>query len=148
MFSARVTSHANKFQTRFTLQFRFCWPPHCPIPCWGLKKQIKYPDNRVVLVEKTNDEMHESLKGQLHYALKKYFAYVRSWIIIFTYYVILPHWHDAGSWNPTSSKRKTYLFYIVNIMGADVLATQGARASATMIFTVLNRINWVPAHKG
>ena len=30
-------------------------------------------------------------------------------------------------------------------MGADVLATQGARASATMIFTLLNRINSIPA---
>ena len=30
-------------------------------------------------------------------------------------------------------------------MGADVLATQGARASATMIFIMLNRINSVPA---
>ena len=29
-------------------------------------------------------------------------------------------------------------------MGADVLAMQGARASATMIFTVLNQINSVP----
>ena len=33
----------------------------------------------------------------------------------------------------------------VNIMGADVLATQGTRASATMIFTMLNRINSFPA---
>ena len=31
-------------------------------------------------------------------------------------------------------------------MGADVLVMQGARASATMIFTVLNQINSVPAH--
>ena len=31
-------------------------------------------------------------------------------------------------------------------MGADVLVMQGARASATMIFTVLNKINSVPAH--
>ena len=37
------------------------------------------------------------------------------------------------------------LFYIVNIMGADVLATQGARVSAAMIFTKFNRINSVPA---
>ena len=29
----------------------------------------------------------------------------------------------------------TYLFYIVNTMAADVLAMQGARASATMILT-------------
>ena len=28
-----------------------------------------------------------------------------------------------------------YLFYIVSIMGADVLAMQGARASAIMILT-------------
>ena len=41
-----------------------------------------------------------------------------------------------------------YLLYIVNIMGADVLETQGARASATMIFTVLNQINSVPHVKG
>ena len=33
-------------------------------------------------------------------------------------------------------------------MGADVLATQGARASAIMIFTMLNRINSVPARQG
>ena len=32
-------------------------------------------------------------------------------------------------------------------MVADVLATQGARASATMIFTMLNRINSVSAGK-
>ena len=50
-------------------------------------------------------------------------------------HVIPPHWHDTGSWNPSSSRTRTYIFYTVNIMGADVLATQGARASATMILT-------------
>ena len=44
----------------------------------------------------------------------------------FTYCVISPHWYDACSWNPHSNKTRTYLFYIVNIMAADVLATQGA----------------------
>ena len=52
-----------------------------------------------------------------------------------------------------SEGTKTYIyischsstFYIANIMGADVLATQGARASATMIFTVLHWIISVPA---
>ena len=39
-----------------------------------------------------------------------------------------------GSWNPSSSKTRTCLFFIVNIMGADVLVTQGSRASATIIF--------------
>ena len=29
-------------------------------------------------------------------------------------------------------------------MGADVLATQGANASAIMVFTMLNRINSIP----
>ena len=60
---------------------------------------------------------------------------------IIAFYVIRPYWHDAGSWNPSSSKTRTYIFHIVNIMGADVTATQGARASATMIFTMLNLIN-------
>ena len=60
---------------------------------------------------------------------------------------IPPHWHDTGSWNPFS-KTKNCLFYMVNIMGDAVLATQGARASATMIFTMLNRINYAPAGKG
>ena len=41
---------------------------------------------------------------------------------------------------------KTYLFYIVNNMGADILATQGARAATTIAFTMLNCINSVPAH--
>ena len=50
--------------------------------------------------------------------------------------------------NPSSSKARTYLLYIVNTMGADVLATLGARASANMIFTVLNRIKSVPARWG
>ena len=38
------------------------------------------------------------------------------------------------------------LVYIFSIMGVDVLATQGARASATMILTMLNWINSVPVH--
>ena len=50
--------------------------------------------------------------------------------------VIPPQWHGTGSGNPSSSKTRSYLFYIVNIMGADVLEMQGARASATMIFSM------------
>ena len=38
----------------------------------------------------------------------------------------------------------TYLVYIVNIMAADDLATQGARASATMTLALLNRDNSAP----
>ena len=35
---------------------------------------------------------------------------------IFTFYVIPPRWHDTGSWNPSLSKTRTCLFYMVNIM--------------------------------
>ena len=59
-----------------------------------------------------------------------------------TVYTITLHWH--WHWHPSSCKTKTHLFYIVNIVGADVLATQGARASATMLLTMLNRNNSVP----
>ena len=54
---------------------------------------------------------------------------------ITTFHIIPPHWYDTGSWNPSSSKTRTYLFYIVNIMVADVLATKGVRTSTTMILT-------------
>ena len=54
---------------------------------------------------------------------------------IFTFHVIPPHWYDTGGWNPSSNKTRTYPFYIVNIMAAGVLATQGARTLAAMIMT-------------
>ena len=44
-----------------------------------------------------------------------------------------PYWHDIGCWISFLSKTIRYLFYMVNIMCADVLATQGARASATRL---------------
>ena len=47
-----------------------------------------------------------------------------------TIYTVPPHWHNTGSRNPSSCKTRTYLFYIVNIMGADVLATQGASCAS------------------
>ena len=66
----------------------------------------------------------------------------------FTFYVIPSHWHDTGSWNRSSHKTRTYLFYIVNITGTDVLGAQGARASTTIIFTMLSQIDLVPAYQG
>ena len=51
---------------------------------------------------------------------------------------------DTGSRNPFSCKTRTHLVYIVNIMGADALMRQGARASATLILTMLNRNDSVP----
>ena len=67
---------------------------------------------------------------------------------IFTFHVIPLHWYDTGGWNPSSNKTMTYPFYRVNIMAAGVLATQGARTSAAMILTKLNRDNSVPARWG
>ena len=50
--------------------------------------------------------------------------FYRGNINMYLFYVISPHWYDAGTWNPSSSKtRTTYIFYIVNIIAADVLAT-------------------------
>ena len=51
----------------------------------------------------------------------------------FTISMILSHWHDTGSWNPSSCETRTYLFHIASIMAADGVVMQGARASAAMI---------------
>ena len=48
----------------------------------------------------------------------------------------------------SSVRKRTYLFYFAIIMGADALATQRARISATMILTMLNRIKSAPHVKG
>ena len=42
---------------------------------------------------------------------------------------------DTGTWNPSSCKTRTCLFYIVNFVGADVLVTQEARAS-TIVYCI------------
>ena len=65
---------------------------------------------------------------------------------VFTISIIPPHWHDTSCWNPSSCESKTWLVFIVNIMAADDLATQGAMASATMISTLLKRNNSVTVH--
>ena len=62
-----------------------------------------------------------------------------------TIYIIPAHWQDIGSWNSSPYEAGTYQFYVVNIMGADALAMQGATASATMILSMLNRNHSVPA---
>ena len=67
---------------------------------------------------------------------------------VFTCYVIPPHGLDASGLNLSSCKAMTYLFYIVNITGVDVLAPCVARTSSTMICTLLDRINSVPARWG
>ena len=47
---------------------------------------------------------------------------------ILTFYVIPPHWYDTGNWNPSPSKIRTYLFYIVSIMADLALIAQKVRA--------------------
>ena len=48
------------------------------------------------------------------------------------YLFTIPIIHDTGCWNYLPCKTRTYLFYIVNIMGPDVLDPWVTRASATM----------------
>ena len=103
------------------------WTSKCTDVC---SNKVSYPGQEPPLSCFNNPLHAKMFRGNIH---------------IFTFYVISRHWYDAGSWNPFSSKTRTNLFYIVNIMAADVLATQGARASATMILTKLNRDNSVPA---
>ena len=63
---------------------------------------------------------------------------------ISTFHVIPPYWHDTGNWNHSSWKTRTCLIHIANIMAADDLVTQRARASTAMILTYLNWDNSVP----
>ena len=62
--------------------------------------------------------------------------------------IIPPYQYDTGSWNSFPWKKRSYLFYIANIMGGDGLVMEGARASAAMILTQLNWDISVPAGYG
>ena len=67
-------------------------------------------------------------------------------IKIYRKFIIPPQWHGTGSWNPSSCNTITYLFYIVNNMGADLLVSQAARASKTWYWpAMLNRNDSVTA---
>ena len=66
--------------------------------------------------------------------------------IVSIIHIILPHWYETGSWSSSSCKTRTHIFHIFNVIGVDVLVTQGAKASATMILGMSNRNNLVPAH--
>ena len=65
---------------------------------------------------------------------------------VFTIHISHSSTVSGHRWNSSLCKTRTYLFCTVNIMGADVVATQGARVSATMILTQLNQDNLVPTH--
>ena len=55
--------------------------------------------------------------------------------ISFKFSIISQHGIGTGYWNPSWWKTRIYLSCIFNIMAVDVLATQGARASAAMVLT-------------
>ena len=56
-----------------------------------------------------------------------------TYIIHFLY--VFFNWIGTGSYNPSSLEIGIYLSYTFNIITADDLATQGARASAAMVLT-------------
>ena len=58
-----------------------------------------------------------------HYYMLYVLFFQREHKHIFAFNDFPPHWFDTSTQNPSSSKRRTYTFYIVNIIAADVLAT-------------------------
>ena len=79
---------------------------------------------------------HKNIYIYIHIYIHKYI-----YIYIYTIYSISPDWNDTGKLNLSSCKPMACQFYIANILGVNVLATQGAMASAIMLLTVLNRNN-------
>ena len=69
---------------------------------------------------------------------------IKSSIIYCVWQFNLYEWTQLKSFVVTLDQ---YLFYIVNILGADALATPGARASATLILTLLNGDNSIPSRQ-
>ena len=55
---------------------------------------------------------------------------------IFTFSIMSQHFDGTGCWNPSLWKTRTCLSYRINTMAANVLATQGARASTVMVLTL------------
>ena len=55
----------------------------------------------------------------------------------FTISILPPHWYHTAGWDPSSCKTAASPAYIINIMAADGLATQGTRASVAMILTYM-----------
>ena len=54
---------------------------------------------------------------------------------VFIFSIISEHFDGTCSWNLSWRKTGMHLSYVINIMAADDLATQGARASAAMVLT-------------
>ena len=68
---------------------------------------------------------------------------------MYTFSDISQHWEGTGCWKPSFWKTKTHLSYTVYIIAADVLVTQGCRASAVMVLTLfswnilVSAVNWL-----
>ena len=67
---------------------------------------------------------------------------------MYLYFMSFLHIAMTQVQNISSYKTRTYLFYTVNIIATDDLATQWARASTNMILTKFNRINLVSTRSG
>ena len=52
---------------------------------------------------------------------------------VFLFYITFQNWNEACSWNTSPCKTRAQIYYIVNGMVVDVLATQVAKASRAMV---------------
>ena len=59
--------------------------------------------------------------------------------VIVMFSIISRRWEGAGNRNPSWWKAMAHLFYMINSMAGDALATQGARTSAGMVLTQFAR---------
>ena len=105
-------------------------------PRWASGNRISFPrqlktrmvNSRLPIRNNPNNRMYKSYRVKLSFYVLKFSEEHKH---VFAFHVIVPYWQDTGSWNLSSSKTRTHLFYIVNIMGADVLATQGGITGIT-----------------
>ena len=87
-------------------------------------------------------------QAQIAICKREYITFT-GWILkkeqkhIFPFYVINPHWHDT-----LTILLQVRQELLDSTQWVDVLATQGARASAALIFAMLNWINSVPSRFG
>ena len=63
---------------------------------------------------------------------------------MFIIFNIAPHWHDTGGWDFPLVRQGLAFFTSADIMASNDLATQGAKLSAPMVLTKLNRDNSAP----
>ena len=138
-----------KYHIRFYYRFLKTGVILCP---WLKIKTPQYQDNLINMINPLHAKFfhmkHENISTYSSTDIRDHFAYAPSQWEMMLHCNVISHWlgaytkwslwYDTGScsWNPSSCKTKTHLFYMFyfNIMmGADVQATQGARPSTTII---------------